>query len=199
MYLPTEGKIEIGEKNILDMSTEEYFRMFSVVFQETKWMPISILENITMKEAIYSDEQKAWKVLEKIGLSEKVKELPEGIYTPLITNLNKEAVQLSGGELQKLCMARALYKNGDIIILDEPTAALDPIAESELYLTFNDLIKGKTAIFISHRLASTRFCDRIIFLENGIITESGTHNELMKKSGCYSKLYKVQSQYYEEE
>ena len=109
-----------------------------------------------------------------------------------------DGIELSGGELQKLLLARAIYKNGSILILDEPTAALDPIAENDLYMQYRELTRGKTSLYISHRFASTRFCDRIILLENGVITESGTHDELMKRNGQYAYMFGVQSKYYQE-
>lgn len=198
LYCPTKGDIYLGSKNTLDMNREDYYSKFSAVFQDIRWMPISILENVSMKLMKDSDENKAWDALEKAGLADKIRNLPNGIFTPLMKSINSDAVDFSGGEIQKLCMARALYKDAQIIILDEPTAALDPIAENEIYLKYNEMIKDKTAVFISHRLSSTRFCDRIIFLKDGVIVEEGTHDELIKLNGYYADLYKIQSRYYEE-
>ena len=124
--------------------------------------------------------------------------MPEKEDTYLLKGIREGAVDLSGGEKQKLALARALYENRKLLILDEPTAALDPIAEGEMYMRYADLTKGKTSIFISHRLSSTRFCDRILFMENGKITESGTHEELMEKNGKYAALFALQSKYYQE-
>ena len=121
-----------------------------------------------------------------------------GIDTPLLKNIHSDAVDISGGEQQKLALARAIYKGGKIIILDEPTAALDPIAENEMYMKYNEIMKGNTSIYISHRLSSTRFCDRILFIENGTLAEQGSHDELMEKSGKYADLFEIQSHYYKE-
>ena len=137
--------------------------------------------------------------VEKAGLAEKIASLEKGLDTPLIKNVNEDACELSGGQKQKLLLARALYKNAPVLILDEPTAALDPIAENELYLQYRDLTAGKTSFFISHRFASTRFCDRILLLEDGRICEMGTHEELMKLGGRYAQMYEVQSRYFREE
>ena len=132
-------------------------------------------------------------------MKEKIDALPEGVQTYLTKNLKEDGINLSGGETQKLCFARALYKNAPILILDEPTAALDPIAESRLYQKYSEVMQGNTSLFISHRLASTRFCDRIVVLEYGKILEEGTHDSLMKKGGRYAELFDVQSRYYKEE
>lgn len=134
----------------------------------------------------------------RAGLSQKVESLPEGYETKLEKKVFDEAPELSGGELQRLMLARALYKEGPVIVLDEPTAALDPIAENDIYLKYNELTKGRTSVYISHRLASTRFCDRILLLENGEIVEEGTHEELMEKNGRYAELFEIQSRYYKE-
>lgn len=125
--------------------------------------------------------------------------LPRGIHTVLTQWLDEDGISLSGGELQRLMLARALYKNAPILILDEPTSALDPIAESELYEEYAKLCSGKISLFISHRLSSTRFCEKILFLENGKIVEEGTHDELMKKMGKYAKMFNIQSHYYQKE
>lgn len=160
-------------------------------------LPASIKENIALSEEI--DYEKLEKSAEMSGIGEKVAELHSGMDTLLNKELNENGIELSGGELQKMFLARALYKDAPIVILDEPTAALDPIAESELYTKFNSLTKDKTAFYISHRLSSTRFCDRIIFLKDGEITETGTHGQLMELKGDYFKMYEMQSYYYKEE
>jgi ABC-type multidrug transport system fused ATPase/permease subunit len=125
--------------------------------------------------------------------------MPDGLKTLLVKTIRDNATDISGGEKQKLALARALYKNGKIMILDEPTAALDPIAENEMYLKYNEMSNERTSVFISHRLSSTRFCDRIMFLENGQIIEMGSHTELMNKGGKYADMFEIQSHYYREE
>ena len=128
----------------------------------------------------------------------KIERLPEGLETLMVKNVNEEAVELSGGEMQKLLLARALYKEAPVLILDEPTAALDPIAENELYLQYRDMTQDRTSLFISHRFASTRFCDRIVLMEQGRVLEEGTHEQLMEQDGRYAELFNVQSRYYQE-
>ena len=129
----------------------------------------------------------------------KLNHSKRGIDTPLLKSIHSDAVDLSGGEQQKLALARAIYKGGKIIVLDEPTAALDPIAENEMYMKYNEIMKGNTSIYISHRLSSTRFCDRILFIENGTLAEQGSHEELMEKAGKYADLFDIQSHYYKED
>ncbi len=143
------------------------------------------------------DTQRVRRCLELAGLTEKVAALPKGMDTPIGRRVYEDGVELSGGQTQRLMLARALYKNGAILALDEPTAALDPIAEDDIYRKYNAMAAGKTALFISHRLASTRFCDRILFLKDGRIAEEGTHQQLLEKNGEYARLFAVQSRYYQ--
>ena len=132
------------------------------------------------------------------GLTEKIKELPDGVDTKIGRKLWDDGVELSGGQIQRLMLARALYRDAPILLLDEPTAALDPLAENDIYVKYNEMTQGKTSLFVSHRLASTRFCDRIVFVSNGHISEEGTHADLLERGGEYASLYEVQSRYYQE-
>lgn len=199
MYAPTKGQILVNGKPIQEYNIEEYYTMISAVFQETRMVAFTIQEFITTSdpENPMAREQTI-AALKQAGLWERVQRLPNGIDTHLMKGIYDDGVEFSGGEAQKLLLARAIYKNGSILVLDEPTAALDPIAENRLYLQYRDLTAGKTSLYISHRFASTRFCDRIVLLENGKITESGTHEELMRKNGQYAYLFGVQSKYYKE-
>lgn len=210
MLTPDEGVIWANGKDISRIQKRTYYSNFSAVFQNSKFLPVSIAENIIVKKSsdfqqvvsaelpLFEEEKKMWNVLRNVGLEEKVKSLPNKEKTCLVKNVTG-GVELSGGEEQRLLLARALYKDAPVLVLDEPTAALDPISENEIYQKYHDLTRGKTSFFVSHRLASTRFCDRIIFLENGRITEMGTHRELMKKNGTYADMFRVQSKYYAKE
>ncbi len=210
MLTPDEGVIWANGKDISRIQKRNYYSNFSAVFQNSKFLPVSIAENIIVKKSsdfqqvvsaelpLFEEEKKMWNVLRNVGLEEKVKSLPNKEKTCLVKNVTG-GVELSGGEEQRLLLARALYKDAPVLVLDEPTAALDPISENEIYQKYHDLTRGKTSFFVSHRLASTRFCDRIIFLENGRITEMGTHKELMKKNGTYADMFRVQSKYYAKE
>jgi ATP-binding cassette, subfamily B, bacterial len=194
---PTEGRVLFNGKDVKSLNRRDYYALFSAVFQKFSLIDSNIIENIAQRtDGI--DEARAWDCAEKAGLSEKIKSLPEGMYTHFGRSVYEDGVELSGGETQRLMLARALYKDGPIIALDEPTAALDPIAENDIYQKYNSMTRGKTALFISHRLASTRFCDRIILLKNGTIIEQGTHDELMRQGGEYAGLFAVQSKYYSE-
>lgn len=197
LYNPTYGAIKVNGKNINEYNDRYIFSLFSSVFQEVRVLPERILDNITGSK-VDVDFSRVEDTIDDVGLREKILSLEKGLYTLLMKNVNSDAIELSGGEEQKLVMARALYKDAPLVVLDEPTAALDPIAENDLYLKYNKLVEGKTSIFISHRLSSTKFCDKILMIENGEIVESGSHIELMKKAGKYAELYKIQSQYYEE-
>ncbi|WP_124045900.1 ABC transporter ATP-binding protein [Clostridium perfringens] len=199
LYEPTSGEILINGINIQSFSKEEYYKILSVVFQDIKTFAFTVAENVSLENLEDVDREKVLQCIEKAGVGDKINSLQKGIDTSLLKILDGEGVELSGGENQKLALARALYKNGKIVILDEPTSALDAVAEYNIYKGFDELIGDKTAIYISHRLASTKFCDVIAFFENGEIVEYGTHEELLKKNGKYSDMFNIQAQYYKEE
>ena len=160
-------------------------------------LDVTVAENIAQtKDGI--DYEKVKDCIEKAGLTKMIADLPQGLDTHVGREVFLDGVLFSGGQTQRLMLARALYKDGPILMLDEPTAALDPIAENDIYMKYNDMTAGKTSLFISHRLASTRFCDRIIFVANGHIAEEGTHESLLAFGGEYAKLFEVQSRYYQE-
>ncbi len=196
LYDPTEGEILLNGINVKDFNREEYFKQFSAVFQDITILPTTIAENIASEELKDLDREKVLECLKTSGLYKKVMELPKKEETYLVKTVYEDAIELSGGQMQKLALAKALYKNAPILLLDEPTAALDPISEQEMYQNYAKFSKSKASVFISHRLASTRFCDRIILIENGEIAEYGTHSELMNLNGKYAELFKIQSSYY---
>lgn len=196
LYYPTEGDILINDKSSRDFSSESYFDLFSAVFQDYGFLPMTIAENICA--SIDYDKERLYSAFEKAGIADKINSLDKKENTFMIKDVYKDAVDFSGGEKQKLLLAKAIYKNAPVLILDEPTAALDPIAENELYLKYNEMTDNKISFFISHRLSSTRFCDRILFIKDGKIAESGTHEELMALKGSYYRMYQLQSYYYKE-
>lgn len=197
MYEPDEGCILINGIDRNRFARSEFYKLFSVVFQEYFILPFKISENVSLKRAVDADDEKVLDALEKAGLKQYFDSrniTPERYITK---SMHKNGIELSGGQNQRLLLARALYKDAPVLVLDEPTAALDPIAESEIYNSYVKYTDKKTAIFISHQFASTRFSDRIIMLEKGKVIEQGTHEELMQMNGRYAQMFEVQSSYYE--
>ncbi len=199
LYLPTKGDIRINGVSVRKFHRKDYYRLFAPVFQDVKTAFFSLAETVSGNSKEGTDSVLAEKCMRIAGLGDKIDSLPNGIYTKLDKQINKDGIELSGGELQKLMLARALYKNAPILVLDEPTAALDPIAENQIYLQYCSMTEAKTSLFISHRLASTQFCDRIFYLKDGRIAEEGSHQELLALGGEYSNLYEMQSCWYQED
>ncbi|MBQ8815447.1 MAG: ABC transporter ATP-binding protein [Lachnospiraceae bacterium] len=196
-FFPVDsGEIRINGVNVQDYNREALYSMFAAVFQETNVIAFTVAENIAGSEEM--DEEKVWQALRQVGMEEKIRALPKGIHQTMLKVIEEDGVQFSGGENQKLSIARALYKGGNCVIMDEPTAALDALAEAEVYEEFDRLTENKTAIYISHRLASTKFCDCIALLDGDGLKEYGTHSELMEKQGVYYDMFMTQSKYYRE-
>lgn len=198
-YKPTAGKVTINGKDCASMEREDLFRYFSAVFQNVEEYPFTVEENVSMRRSEDTDEARVIECLERCGLSEKIGKLENGSKTQVLKVLEEDGVDFSGGEKQKLALARALYKDAPVLILDEPTSALDPLAEERLYRNFNDWIGDKTGIFISHRLSSTRFCQKVALFEDSHLVEYGSHDELMEKKGKYYNLYETQAELYRKE
>ncbi|MDO5397525.1 MAG: ABC transporter ATP-binding protein [bacterium] len=196
LYDPSEGMITLNGIDIRRYKYNEYMDLFSVVFQDFKLFSFSIGDNIAAGNEV--DTAKIMKCIDKAGLSERLKSLPNGIDTCLYKDYDENGVEISGGEAQKLAIARAVYKDAPFIILDEPTAALDPIAEYEIYSKFDEIAGDKTTVYISHRLSSCRFCDNIAVFDGGEIVERGSHSELLARNGRYTKLWNAQAQYYKD-
>lgn len=195
LYDPNEGEILLNGINIKKYNYEEYMRLFSIVFQDFKLFSFSIGQNVAA--SVDYDENAVKDSLEKVGLKERLDKMPSGIQTPLYKDFDENGVEISGGEAQKIALARSLYRNSPIIILDEPTAALDPISEFDIYSKFNEIVGTKTAFYISHRLSSCRFCDEIAVFNEGQIIQKDTHDELLKdENGKYYELWNAQAKYY---
>ncbi|MDT8715356.1 ABC transporter ATP-binding protein [Clostridium sp. 19966] len=194
LYDPTEGEILLNGINIKKYDYNEYLKIFSVVFQDFKLFSFSVAENVATSEEY--DEAAIWKCLEQAGIKSRIEKLPEGITTSIFNNQEK-GIEISGGEAQKLAIARALYKDAPVVILDEPTSALDPISEFEIYEKFNELVQEKTSIFISHRMSSCRMCNNILVFDKGQIVQIGNHEKLVNdKEGVYYSLWEAQAKYY---
>ncbi len=195
LYDPSEGEIRMNDFNIRKYDYRQYLDIFSVVFQDYNLLAVPLGNNVA-SGAVW-DREKAERVLDEVGFGKRYEEMPKGLETPLYKNFDEDGVNISGGEAQKIALARALYRDAPFIILDEPTAALDPVAEAEIYARFNEIVGDKTAIYISHRLSSCRFCDKIAVFDNGRIVQVGTHEELLAdEKGVYSELWHAQAQYY---
>ena len=195
LYDVTNGEILINGINIKDYDYEEYISLFSPVFQDFKIFSFTIKENICFDDPNYSEDKLIYSI-EKGNLAEKISSLPNNIDTYLFKDFVETGIDFSGGEKQRLAISRAFYKDAPVAVLDEPTASLDPIAEKEIYEQFNDMVEGKTAIYISHRMSSSKFCDNIAVFDNGKLAEYGTHIELMNLGRIYAEMYNKQAEYY---
>lgn len=195
---PDRGRILMDGRDIRTIPRAELYGHFSAVFQHSRILPVSVAQNVMLDVREREDREAMWEAIRAAGLEGKVKSLPAREETCLVGQVSEEGTGLSGGQEQRMLLARALYKDAPVLLLDEPTAALDPIAENEIYEKYGELTAGKTSVFVSHRLASTRFCDRILFIEEGRIVESGSHQELMDRNGKYADMFRVQSRYYRE-
>ena len=197
LYDPDEGQVLLNGADIRKFNRRKYYELFSAVFQECSLMDITLGENISQQIDVIENDR-IRECIESAGLTNTVGQLSKGLYTPVGRDVFLDGVLFSGGQTQRMMLARALYKDGPILILDEPTAALDPLAEHDIYMKYSTMTAGKTSVFISHRLASTRFCDRILYVEGGGIKEEGTHEQLLELGGGYASLFEIQSHYYQE-
>ena len=196
LYDPSEGEITLNGVDIRKYDREEYMALFSVIFQDSRLFSFSVAENAAASTEF--DAERVEDCVRRSGLSERLDSMPYGINTCLYKDFDENGVEISGGEAQKLCLARAVYKGAPFIVLDEPTAALDPISEHDIYTKFNSIAGTRTAVYISHRLSSCRFCDEITVMEDGRIAERGSHQELLDMGGAYSSLWIAQAEYYKD-
>ena len=195
---PTGGQVLLDGEDIRQYNRRDYYRLFSAVFQQFSMLAGTVAENVAQTGGESIDRPRMWDCLARAGVADKIRTLPRQEDTHLGRDVYLDGIDLSGGQLQRLMLARALYKNAPVVVLDEPTAALDPLAESDLYRRYHELTGNRTSIYISHRLASTRFCDRVLLLEDGAIAEAGTHEALLALGGRYAQLFDIQSKYYQE-
>ena len=194
LYEPTEGQILLNGVDIRYYDYKDYAKLFSIVFQDFNLFSFPLGENVASGAAY--DRQRVLECLDKAGFTDRLNRLEKGLETNLYQYSDENGVEISGGEAQKLAIARALYKDAPFVILDEPTSALDPVAEFEIYQNFDNMVKDKTSIYISHRMSSCRFCDNIIVFDEGMVVEQGSHDKLMTSGGLYSQLWNAQAQYY---
>lgn len=199
LYEPTEGTIYLNGVDVRTYDKDSYYKVFAPVFQDVNLFAFPLAENISMKTPMETDKKMAKQCLIQAGFTERLTELTRGVDTEVLKVIHDDGVDFSGGEKQKLALARALYKNAPVVVLDEPTAALDALAEYKLYQDFDKLIGGKTAVYISHRLSSTRFCDNVAMFADGEMVEYGTHQSLLEQNGAYAEMFRVQAQYYMED
>ena len=196
LYDPTEGEILLNGIDIRKYRYDNYLALFSVVFQDFRLLAQPLGQNVAA--SVDYDRERAKECLERAGFGRRLAELPKGLDTCLYRDFEDDGVEVSGGEAQKIALARVLYQDAPFIVLDEPTAALDPEAEAEVYTKFNDIVEDKTAIYISHRLSSCRFCDEIAVFDHGRVVQQGTHDDLLAvRGGKYQALWDAQAQYYQ--
>ena len=199
LLFPDSGQIRVAGQDVQSYGRDDYFTLFATVLQSVNFLPATVAKNVALCPEEQIDRERLWDCLRKANIDEIIASLPDKENTLMVKDIHEGATAFSGGEQQRLLLARALYKDAPILVLDEPTAALDPIAENDLYMQYSTFAADKTSIYISHRLSSTRFCDRVVLLADGKAAEIGTHDELMAKNGQYAELFRLQSRYYEEE
>jgi ABC-type multidrug transport system fused ATPase/permease subunit len=198
LLLPDSGHIRVAGKDSRDYGRDDYLSLFATVLQTVNFLPATVAKNIALCPEDEIDREKLWDCMRKANIDEKIASLPDKENTLMVKDVHEGATAFSGGEEQRLLLARALYKDAPILVLDEPTAKLDPIAENDLYTKYSAFAEGKTSVYISHRLSSTRFCDRVVLLDGGKPAEIGSHDDLMQAGGAYADLFRLQSRYYEE-
>jgi ABC-type multidrug transport system fused ATPase/permease subunit len=199
LLTPDSGHIRVGGRDAQAYGRDDYFTLFATVLQTVNFLPATVAKNVALCPEEDIDRDRLWDCLRKANIDEKIASLPDKENTLMVKDIHEGATAFSGGEQQRLLLARALYKDAPVLVLDEPTAALDPIAENDLYMQYNTFAANKTSIYISHRLSSTRFCDRVVLLAQGAAAEVGSHDELMRAGGAYAELFRLQSRYYAEE